>query len=339
MHAIVLVGGFGTRLRPLTDTIPKSMLTVGNEPIVTRLVRRLERSGITTVTLSLGFLPDIFITAFPDGRCGSVAMRYAVEPQPLDTAGAIRFAGEGAGIDEPFVVVNGDVVTDLDVAALVAAHRERGAEATIHLTPVDDPSAFGVVEVDRAGRVQRFLEKPVPGVTESNLINAGTYVMEPSVLDEIEPNTATSVERVTFPGIAARGALFAVATDDYWLDVGRPELYRQANLDLLAGRYDALLPGIVNATGGIDHDAQLADDCTVRDCVVAAGVAIGRGSRVTRSVLLAGSSVGKDVVMEDSVVMGSVSDGAVLSGAVIGASATVRPGQQVTNERIPAPAP
>jgi mannose-1-phosphate guanylyltransferase len=339
MHAIVLVGGFGTRLRPLTDTVPKSMLTVGNEPIITRLVRRLERAGITSVTLSLGFLPDIFIAAFRGGRCGSVAMGYAVEPHPLDTAGAIRFAANVADVDDTFVVVNGDVITDLDIAALVSAHRASGAEATIHLTPVDDPSAFGVVEIDRAGRVERFLEKPAVGVTDSNLINAGTYVMEPSVLDQIEPNAPTSVERVTFPGIAARGALFAVATDDYWLDVGRPELYRQANLDLLAGRYDALLPGIVNATGGIDHDAQLADDCTVRDCVVAAGVAIGRGSRVTRSVLLAGSSVGKDVVMEDSVVMGSVSDGAVLSGAVIGASATVRPGQQVTNERIPAPAP
>ncbi len=163
MHAIVLVGGFGTRLRPLTDTIPKSMLTVGNEPIITRLVRRLERSGITTVTLSLGFLPDVFIAAFPDGRCGGVEMRYAVEPEPLDTAGAIRFAAESADIDETFVVVNGDVITDLDLAALVTAHHRFCAEATLHLTPVADPSAFGVVEIDAEGRVQRFLEKPAPG--------------------------------------------------------------------------------------------------------------------------------------------------------------------------------
>ena len=119
MHAIVLVGGFGTRLRPLTNTIPKSMLTVGNEPIITRLVRRLERHGITTVTLSLGFMPDPFIAAFPGDRCGTVELRYAVEPEPLDTAGAIRFAARSAGIDDTFVVVNGDVINDLDLGALV----------------------------------------------------------------------------------------------------------------------------------------------------------------------------------------------------------------------------
>ena len=339
MHAIVLVGGFGTRLRPLTDTIPKSMLTVGNEPIITRLVRRLERSGITTVTLSLGFLPDVFIAAFPDGRCSGVEMRYAVEPEPLDTAGAIRFAAAATDIDETFVVVNGDVITDLDVAALVTAHRRFCAEATLHLTPIADPSAFGVVEIDAEGRVQRFLEKPAPGVTESHLINAGTYVMEPSALVGIASDVPVSVERVTFPSIAATGALFAVATDDYWLDVGRPELYRRANLDLLDGRYDAALPSLVTATGGIDPAAVIAAGATVSGSVVAAGVAVGPGSQVTGSVLLAGSSVGKDVIVEHSVVMGVVGDGAFLSGAVIGATATIEPGQQVTNERIPAPAP
>ena len=337
MHAIVLVGGFGTRLRPLTDTIPKSMLTVGNEPIITRLVRRLERSGVTTVTLSLGFLPDVFIAAFPDGRCGTVEMRYAVEPEPLDTAGAIRFAATASGVGETFVVVNGDVITDLDVAALVATHRDRSAEATLHLTPVEDPSAFGVVELEGDGRVQRFLEKPAPGVTESNLINAGTYVMEPSVLDRIAPDVPVSVERATFPGIAERGALFGVATHDYWLDVGRPELYRKANLDLLAGRYDGGLPGIPAATAGVDRRALIANDAIVHESIVAAGVSVGAGSRVRGSVLLAGSSVGQDVVVEDSVVMGTVSDGAVLTSAVIGATATIPPGQQVTNERIPAP--
>lgn len=336
MHAIVLVGGFGTRLRPLTDTIPKSMLTVGNEPIITRLVRRLERSGITTVTLALGFLPDPFIAAFPDGRCGGVAMRYAVEPEPLDTAGAIRFAAGVAGVDDTFVVVNGDVITDLDVSALVAAHREYGAEATLHLIPVDDPSAFGVVELDQAGRVIRFLEKPAPGVTESNLINAGTYVMETSVLDDITPGVKVSVERITFPAVAARGGLFGVSTDDYWLDVGRPELYLQANLDLLAGRYDAAIPSFVAGGFGVDPAAAVEPSADIEDSVVAADVRVGSDARIRRSVLLAGSSVGQDVVVEDSVVMGTVADGAVLSNAVIGASATIDPGQQVTNERIPA---
>lgn len=337
MHAIVLVGGFGTRLRPLTDAIPKSMLTVGNEPIITRLVRRLERSGISTVTLGLGFLPDVFISAFPDGRCGTVEMRYAVETEPLDTAGAIRFAASEIGVDGTFVVVNGDVITDLDVAALVAAHRAYGAETTLHLTPVDDPSAFGVVELDDAGRVARFLEKPAPGTTESNLINAGTYVMEPTVLDDIAPDVPVSVERVTFPAIAARGGLYGVATDDYWLDVGRPELLLQANLDLLAGRYDAMLPSLIEGASGVDPAALVASGAEIVGSVVAANVAVGSGSVVRRSVLLAGSSVGQDVIVEDSVVMGTVANGAVLAGAVIGAAAAIEPGQQVTNERIPAP--
>jgi len=157
MHAIVLIGGYGTRLRPLTDTVPKSMLTVGNEPIITRLLRRLGRSGVGVATLALGYLPDPYLAAFPGDRCGEVTVRYAVEPEPLDTAGAIRFAAETGGVDGTFVVLNGDVISDLDVAELVAAHRRYGGAATIHLTPVADPSAFGVVELDGAGRVRRFV--------------------------------------------------------------------------------------------------------------------------------------------------------------------------------------
>lgn len=335
MHAIVLVGGFGTRLRPLTDTTPKSMLTVGNEPIITRLIRRLERSGVTTVTLALSFLPDVFIAAFPDGRCGDVELLYAVEPEPLDTAGAIRFAATSAGVDDTFVVVNGDVITDLDVASLVGAHRQRRAEATLHLSPVEDPSAFGVVELDGDGRVTRFVEKPAPGATDSNLISAGTYVMEPSVLDDIAPDVRVSVERDTFPRIAARRALFGVATEDYWLDIGRPDLFLRANLDLLAGRYDASLPSLVAGGHGVDDGADLDDGVTVADSIIAAGVTVGPRSRITRSVLLAGASVGKDVVVEDSVVMGAVGDRAHLAGAVVGASATIEVGQLVTNERTP----
>lgn len=206
MHAIVLVGGFGTRLRPLTANTPKSMLTVGNEPIVARLMRRLEAGGVTTVTLALGFLPEPFVAAFPDGRVGAVELRYAVEPEPLDTAGAIRFAAAAAGVDETFLVLNGDVITDLDVAGLMREHHLLGAEATLHLTPVAEPSAYGVVERDNAGRVRRFVEKPAPGETTSNVVNAGTYVMERSVLDLIPDGRRVSVERETFPVLVDRGA-------------------------------------------------------------------------------------------------------------------------------------
>lgn len=337
MHAVVLVGGFGTRLRPLTDTVPKSMLTVGNEPIITRLVRQLERGGITTVTLSLGFLPDAFLAAFPGDRCGGVELRYAVEPEPLDTAGAIRFAAECGGVEGTFVVVNGDTISDLDVSAIVAAHREAGAEATLYLTPVEDASAYGVVELDDGGRVRRFIEKPPPGVTDSNLVSAGTYVMEPSVLDLIEPGRPVSVERETFPTLVERGALYGYASDVYWLDAGKPEALLRANLDRLAQRYDAGIDHPVSGGRGVDPAASV-DGAEVVDSVVAAGVHVGKGSVVRRSVLLTGATIGQDVLVENSVVMGRVADGASLSGAVIGVAAHIEPGQEIVDERIPEPA-
>ena len=154
MRAVVLVGGFGTRMRPLTNNIPKPMLPVAHLPIIERVIANLARGGVTDVTLALGFRPEPFTQAFPDGRCAGVALHYAVEPEPLDTAGAIRFAAEHSGISETFVVANGDVLTDVDVAGLVAFHRAHHAEATMHLIAVDDPSAFGVVALDDSGRVR-----------------------------------------------------------------------------------------------------------------------------------------------------------------------------------------
>jgi mannose-1-phosphate guanylyltransferase len=226
MRAVVLVGGFGTRLRPLTSSIPKPMLPVGHRPILERLVGELAQAGVTEVVLALGFKPEPFLAAFPDGTCAGVRLQYAVEPEPLDTAGAIGFAARAAGIDDTFVVMNGDVLTDLDVSTLVAFHRAHGAEGTLHLTPVEDPSAYGVVELDAEGRVLRFVEKPTPGTAPSNLVNAGTYVLEPSVLDRIEPLVKVSIERTVFPAMAAAGTLYAMDTDDYWIDTGRPETYR-----------------------------------------------------------------------------------------------------------------
>ncbi len=235
MRAVVLVGGFGTRLRPLTLTTPKPMLPVGHVPIIERLVDNLSKGGVTEVTLALGFKPEPFVEAFPGGECNGVALRYAVEPEPLDTAGAIRFAADFSGIDDTFVVANGDVLTDLDIASLVAFHRSRSAEATIHLISVEDPSSFGVVATDERGRVERFVEKPAPGTAPSNQINGGTYVLEPSVLRRIPAGRKVSIERATFPDVVDDGRLYAMATDDYWIDAGNPVLYLQANLDLLDG--------------------------------------------------------------------------------------------------------
>ena len=331
MRAVVLVGGFGTRLRPLTNSIPKPMLPVGQVPIIERLVENLARGGVTEVTLALGFRPEPFVAAFPDGECAGVVMRYAVEPEPLDTAGAIRFAADTAGIDDTFLVANGDVLTDLDVGALVAFHRAKAAEATIHLIAVPDPSAFGVVALHDDGRVERFVEKPAPGTEPSNLINAGTYVLEPSVLARIPVGQKVSIERATFPAVAADGGLYAMATEDYWLDTGRPELYLAANLDVVRGlrRHDrcvAVAPG-----------ARVAATAQITDSVIGAGAVVGDGAAVVRSVLLPGAVVGDGAQVADSVVMGRIGDGADMRDSVLGADGVVGPGERVTGEKRPDP--
>jgi len=331
MQAVVLVGGFGTRLRPLTNTTPKSMLPVAHVPLIVRHIGQLERGGVDAVTLALGFLPEPFLEAFPDGRCGRVRLDYAIEREPLDTAGAVRFAAEHAGIDDTFVVTNGDVLTDLSISDLVATHRAAGAEATIHLIGVDDPSAFGVVERDGSGRILRFVEKPAPGTEPSNLINAGTYVLEPSVLARIALGERASIERETFPAIAASGRFHSLATDDYWIDAGRPELYLRANLDLVNGaRAEVCAP--------IEPDAEVATSADVTDSVIGGGAQIGDGARVTGSVVLPGARIGPGAVVEDSIVAGMIGVDAVLVRTVVGSDAKIADGEQLIDARVPEPA-
>lgn len=329
MRAVVLVGGFGTRLRPLTFTTPKPMLPVGHVPIIQRLVDNLRKGGVTDVTLALGFKPEPFIAAFPNGQCNGVRLHYAVEPEPLDTAGAIRYAADFSEIDDTFVVANGDVLTDLDVGALVEFHRQRAAEATIHLIRVDDPSAFGVVETDRDGRVLRFVEKPPPGAAPSNAINAGTYVLEPSVLQRIPPGQKVSIERVVFPQIAAEGRLFARATDDYWIDTGDPALYRQANIHLIDGtRAD-------HSCEGIHEGADVDPTATVIGSIVADGARVAALATIVDSVVLAGAVVGEEAVVANSVVMGSIGQGASVTESVIGLHGEVSAGEVVSGEHRP----
>ena len=334
MYAVVLVGGFGTRLRPLTNEIPKPMLPVVHRPMIVRLVERLAEGGVTDVVLALGFKPEPFREAFPDGRHGDVRVQYAVEPEPLDTAGAIAFAAREAGIDETFVVANGDIVTDLDVKRLVDAHRSARSEAMIHLTPVADPSAFGVVETDSTGTVRRFVEKPAPGETDSNLINAGTYVLEPSVLDLIEPGRKVSIERETFPRLVTHGTLAALATDDYWIDAGRPSMYLRANLDLVSGRVTRLGSGdepAIAPTATVDASARCVDS------VVGAGATVAGGASVTASVILPGAVVGERATIADSIVAGHVGAGASVDGSVIGAEYRVPDGATVVDQILPSP--
>lgn len=335
MHAVVLVGGFGTRLRPLTNDIPKPMLPVGHVPMIERLVNRLARGGVTDVVLALGFKPEPFMAAFPDGRCGDVSLTYAVEPEPLDTGGAIRFAADSAGIDSTFIVANGDVMTDLNVGDLLAAHRNSGASATLHLIGVDDPSAFGVVDLQDPegsgeGAILQFVEKPPRGTEPSNLINAGTYVFEPSVLDLIPSGERLSIERDTFPKLVESGGVHGVATEDYWIDAGVPDLYRAANLDLLGDKR------VHESCEAIASGASVDPGATVMNCVVGDGAVIEGGTTtVVDSVILPGAFIGAGAQVESSLVMGRIESDATVNEAIIGSEGVVASGDHVAFDTVP----
>jgi mannose-1-phosphate guanylyltransferase len=327
MQAVVLVGGEGTRLRPLTLTTPKQMLPVGRQPMIERVLGNLARHGIETAVLSLGYRPDAFIGAYPEGSCAGVALTYAVEDVPLDTAGAIRFAARSAGLDDTFVVVNGDVLTDLDLTGLVAFHRDCGAEATVALTPVEDPSAFGVVPTDERGRVVAFIEKPAPGEAPTNLINAGTYVLEPSVLARIPGDRRVSIERETFPALVRDGRLYALGSPTAWLDAGTPASFLAANL-----RYgDARSPrcGVAGtasiSTSVLGQRVTVGPGAIVESSVCFDQVVVEAGAEVRSSIIGRGARIGTGAVVADL--------------SVVGDAAVVPPRARLRAERWPAVEP
>jgi mannose-1-phosphate guanylyltransferase len=327
VRAVVLVGGEGTRLRPLTFSTPKQMLPVAGRPMIERVVAHLAGHGIDEVVLSLGYRPDAFLAAYPDSCCAGVRLVYAVEPEPLDTAGAIAFAARHAGIDEAFVAVNGDVLTDMDLSALLALHTAKGAVATIGLTPVEDPSRYGVVTTDGAGRVLAFVEKPLPGQAPSNLINAGTYVLEAVVLDRIPPGRRVSIERETFPGLVEHGSLYALASDAPWVDAGTPATYLEVNL------------AIASREGTeIDPTACLDPSSEVDNAVIGPAVVVEAGAVVSRSLVGAGARIGRGAVVRDSILSRNVviGEGATVEDlTVLGDGAAVEPGAKLHGARVP----
>jgi mannose-1-phosphate guanylyltransferase len=326
VKAVVLVGGFGTRLRPLTFTIPKNLLPVVHVPMVERVVAHLGHHGVTEVVLSLGYKPDAFLEAYPDGRCAGVALRYAVEDEPLDTAGAIRYAAAEAGVSERFIVVNGDVLTDLDLTRLVRFHDASGAEGTITLQTVEDPSRYGVVVTDVAGRVEAFVEKPDRHEAPSNTINAGTYVLEPSVLGRIPEGRPVSVERETFPAMVGESCLYALDGDAYWLDAGTPATYLQANLDLLTSdgavhASAAVAPGARVERSVVGDGAVVGDEAALTEAVVLPGATVEAGARVDRSIVGPGATVGSGAELVDL--------------TVVGAGVEVAPTTRLAGSRVP----
>lgn len=331
MKAVVLVGGFGTRLRPLTLSTPKQMLPIVDRPMIEHVLSWLHDHGVDTAVLSLGYRPDAFLDAYPDGVCAGVELVYAVEPEPLDTAGAVRFAASDAGIDETFIVVNGDVLTDLDLGALWSFHRASGAEGTIALTPVDDPSRYGVVPIDDSGRVIEFVEKPAPGTAPTNWINAGTYVLEPDVLSRIPLDRRVSIERETFPAIVADRGLFAMQSDAYWIDAGVPPTYVQAQLDIVEGRRRIRADAIA-------ADAALAAGAVIERSIAMSGAVVGHEAIVRGSVLLPGAHVHDGAVVEQSIIgpRAVIGSGAHVSeGSIVGDDAVVAEGARLEAARFP----
>ncbi len=320
MQALVLVGGEGTRLRPLTERMPKPAVTLVDRPFISYMVEWLASHGVDDVILACGFLPDRLRDVLGDGEPGGPTIRYLAEPEPRGTAGAIRFAADL--LDERFLALNGDTLTDLDLSALMAAHDERGARATIGLYPVADPSAYGLVRTAADDAVLEFLEKPsaeMLATLDTDEINAGAYVLERTVLDLIPPDRAVSIEREVFPRLVGDG-LYGKRLEGYWMDIGTPERYLQASWDIIEGRVRTEVPTaadgvLVDAGADVDPGAVVGPRA-----VVAAGCRVAAGARVTGSVLLPGCSIGAGATVSGSILSpgAGASEGAIIDGAVLG---------------------
>ncbi len=333
LEAILLVGGQGTRLRPLTIATPKPLLPTAGVPFLAHQLARAAASGVTRVLMATFYRAQMFAECLGDGSQFGLEIDYIQEEAPLDTGGAIRNASSGlrSGPDDPVVVLNGDVLSGHDLPAQVAAHEKAGAAVTLHLVEVADPARFGCVPTDADGRVTAFLEKTPHPVT--NRINAGCYVFTRRVIDQIPPGQVVSVERATFPGLIAAGELVLGYVDTaYWLDVGTPEAFVRGSCDLVLGELASpalpgpcgealLLPGAEVAVGAR----------VTGGTVVGTGVSVGPDAQVDGSVLFDGANVGPGAVIRASAVgrKAWIGAGAVLDGVVIGDGARIAPGNEL----------
>jgi len=332
-EAVLLVGGRGTRLRPLTVNTPKPLLSVAGVPFLAHVFGRIRDAGITHVVLATSYRAEVFETTFGDGSDHGISLEYVTEEVPLDTAGAIRNAAPAlrGGPDDAVVVLNGDILSGHDIAAQVAVHLERDAEVTLHLIEVEDARAFGCVPIDATGRVTAFLEKMPEPVT--NLVNAGCYVFRRSAVDAIPAGRPVSVERETFPGLVAAGALVVGHVEStYWRDLGTPQAYVEGSRDLVLGLVSStalpgptgqaiVLPGAVVEDGAVVHGGS----------VVGVGATVAAGAVVDASVVLAGARIGADAVVRRSLVgeRAVVGEHTSVVDAVVGDDADVGSGNEL----------
>ncbi len=357
MKAVILVGGYGSRLRPLTSDVPKQMLQVVGLTMLERVLDQLARFGVDEAVLSLGYLPEVFTSAYPTGEARGIRLSYAVEDEPLDTGGAIRFAAESAKLDETFIVVNGDVLNEIDISKVVAFHHKRRALATISLIPVDDPSAYGVVTTDHRGRVTDFIEKPPRDQAPTNTVNAGSYVLEPEALATFGCGERFSIERQVFPDLASRGALYAVASSSYWIDAGTPETLLRAAMDILVGNRSnvaipghrrrgslliegekSLMEGRCDSVSYLGAGSVVRQGSLLRHAVIETNVVVDEDVTLVNSLVLPGAVIGRHAVIEGSIIgAGAVvpEHAVVLGGSVVARNAELLPGCRVESERVP----
>ncbi|MFC9233902.1 sugar phosphate nucleotidyltransferase [Streptomyces decoyicus] len=335
-EAILLVGGKGTRLRPLTVHTPKPMVPAAGVPFLTHQLARARAAGVEHIVLATSYLAEVFEPYFGDGSALGLHLEYVTEHEPLGTGGAIRNVASRlhSGPDDPVLIFNGDILTGLDIAALVGTHRTSGADVSLHLTRVEDPRAFGLVPTDDTGRVTAFLEKPqTPEEIVTDQINAGAYVFNRSVIDTIPAGRPVSVERETFPGLLAEGAhLQGMVDSTYWLDLGTPQAFVRGSADLVMGRAPSpAVPGrrgdrLVLETAEVAGDAKLSGGTVVGPRAV-----IGAGARIDGSTVLDGAVVEEGAEIRDSLIGAGAHIGArtVLDGAVIGDGARIGPDNEL----------
>jgi mannose-1-phosphate guanylyltransferase len=314
MQALILAGGEGTRLRPLTFTLPKPVVPLVDRPFISYMLEWLRGQGVDDVILSCGFLANGVRAVLGDGESLGIRLRYIEEPEPLGTGGALKFA-EGL-LDDQFLMLNGDVLTDIDVTAALEQHRTTGARATLALVPVDDPSAYGLVRLAADSSVSEFLEKPSEEQIDTNLINAGAYVLERELLAVMPPSgTNFSIERDVFPSLVGHG-LSGHRAEGYWLDIGTPARYLQGTFDILAGTVRTAIGAQIREAGGV-----LAEGARI-DGVLCGPAFVGDGSRLAAGAT-AGPNVvfGRDVVVDEGAV---IEHSVLLDGARVGAASEVR---------------
>jgi mannose-1-phosphate guanylyltransferase len=318
MQALILAGGQGTRLRPLTSTIPKPVVPLAGRPFISYMLEWLRRHGVDDVILSCGHMAEGVRRVLGDGASLGIRLRYIEEPEPLGTGGALKFAEDL--LDERFFMLNGDVLTDIDLTAELAQHEQTGALATLALIPVEDPSAYGLVRRNPDCSVREFVEKPGPEQADTDLINAGAYIIERQLLDAMAPvGTNISIEREVFPTLVGRG-LYGYPADGYWLDIGTPERYLQGTFDILEGNVSTEIGRRLSEAGRALQDGADVQGRVVAPALVGAGstvafgaivggrtvlgenVTIGAGAHVESSVLLDGASVGQRSTVRGSIV-------------------------------------